>query len=135
MTEGRCLCGAVEFAIAGPIRDVTVCHCSVCRRLHGGAAAFSACAAADLDLRQDSALRWYAHGGAEYGFCAECGSRLFWRRQPLSTVSFNAACIAQPTGLASTHHIWVGSAGDYEDLSTALPCHSESSDSPLAGGS
>lgn len=130
MTTGHCHCGTVRFQIDGPVRDVTVCHCSVCRRLHGGAAAYSACAAADLVLVCDTALRWYTHGGADYGFCEVCGSRLFWRREALATISINAACLSQPSGLRTTHHIWVASAGDYEDLSTSLPCYREGSDSP-----
>jgi hypothetical protein len=127
MIEAQCMCGAVQFAIDGPVRNVIVCHCSICRRLHGGAAAYSNCRAADLDIRRGDALRWFAVNRAEYGFCSECGSRLFWRRAPVETVSFNAACLPAPTGLRTTHHIWVGSAGDYEDLTTELPCQLEAS--------
>ena len=29
---GGCLCGAVRFTAAPPLRDVVVCHCSRCRR-------------------------------------------------------------------------------------------------------
>jgi hypothetical protein len=127
MIEAQCLCGSVRFAIHGPVRNVMVCHCSICRRLHGGAAAYSACAVGDLEIRDGDALRWYPINGAEYGFCTNCGARLFWRREPVAHVSFNAAVLPVPTGLRTTNHIWVGSAGDYEDLSTDLPCMLEGS--------
>ena len=40
---GGCLCGAVRYRIDGPVRDVIVCHCSICRRYHGGPAPHAAC--------------------------------------------------------------------------------------------
>ena len=33
--SGACNCGAVAFEITTPIRDVYVCHCSICRRYTG----------------------------------------------------------------------------------------------------
>ena len=120
--SGGCHCGAVTFTIGGPIRDVTVCHCSICRNLHGGAATYSQCRAADLAIA-GGALRWYSSGvGSEYGFCRECGSSLFWRRNA-DEVSFSAGALRGEHGIRTTHHIWVGSAGGYEDLTTALPTH------------
>ncbi len=128
--EGGCHCGAVTFTIGGAIRDVTVCHCSICRNLHGGAAAYSQCRAADLAIAGE-ALRWYASGvGSEYGFCPECGSSLFWRRND-GMVSFSAGALRGEHGIRTTHHIWVGSAGSYEDLSTARPQHETDSASAL----
>ena len=131
MIEAQCFCGAVRFTIDGPVRDVIVCHCSICRRLHGGPANYSACAASDLDIVAGDDLRWHEVNGAEYGFCGVCGGRLFWRRAPVHNVSFNAACLPTPTGITTTHHIWVDSAGDYEDMSTSLPQDPEGT--PVAG--
>jgi hypothetical protein len=33
--KGSCLCGAVSFEVAGPIRGVGSCHCSKCRKVSG----------------------------------------------------------------------------------------------------
>jgi len=75
---GGCLCGAVRYRINGPLRDVFVCHCTVCARTHGGPAPYSACERGDLELVETRGLRWHAYDGAERAFCAECGGRLFW---------------------------------------------------------
>jgi hypothetical protein len=129
MIRGQCHCGAVRFRIDGPLRDVVVCHCSVCRRIHGGPAAYTAC---DMDaLHMDAAdtLRHYEVAEATYSFCGVCGSQLFWRRPSFSHVSINVAALEQPTGLKTTMHIFVAHAGDYEDLSTELPKHRDYSGS------
>ena len=81
---GSCLCGAVEFAATLPTRWVAHCHCTMCRRAHG--AAFVTWAGFDAaQVRIDDAqalLHWYASSpGAERGFCARCGSTLFFRSQ------------------------------------------------------
>ncbi len=34
---GSCLCGAVAFAVDGPIAGVGQCHCSLCRKVSGTA--------------------------------------------------------------------------------------------------
>ena len=129
MTHGQCLCGAVQFTINGPLRDVVVCHCSICRRLHGGPAAYTACEMDALHMDEADALRHFDIADATYSFCGICGSQLFWRRPSLSYVALSAAVVDQPTGLKTVRHIFVGSAGDYEDLSTELPKHIEYSDS------
>ena len=125
---GGCHCGAVTFAIDGEIRNVTVCHCSICRNVHGGAAAYSQCLAGDLTVAGD-VLSWYASGvGSEYGFCSACGSSLFWRRAD-AYVAVNAGALRGELAITTTHHIWVESAGSYEDLSTTLPTHPRDSSS------
>ena len=37
MIEGRCQCGAVRYQADGEISDLSHCHCSMCRKLHGAA--------------------------------------------------------------------------------------------------
>jgi hypothetical protein len=112
--EGGCLCRGVRYRIEGPIRDVIVCHCSVCRRLHGGPAPHTACPREALDLQAQTTLRWHAHDGARRGFCGECGGRLFWDRG-LETISIAAGSLDDPTGLHTIRHIFLDSAADWEE--------------------
>ena len=37
MITGHCECGRVRFEIDGAVEDLSHCHCSQCRRLHGAA--------------------------------------------------------------------------------------------------
>ena len=111
--SGGCLCGAVRFRVHGRLRDVIVCHCGVCRRSHGGPAAFTACDLADLELVESGGLRWHELDGARRGFCEDCGSRLFWQRDP-ARISIAAGSLDEPTGLRTSHHIHLSDAGDWE---------------------
>ncbi|HYX85621.1 MAG TPA: GFA family protein [Gaiellales bacterium] len=111
---GGCLCGAVRYRVNGALRDVIVCHCSVCRRTHGGPAGFTACARDLLEITGDANLRWHEHDGARRGFCAVCGARLFWDRGR-DTISIAAGSVDEPTGLRTVRHIFISSAGDFYD--------------------
>jgi hypothetical protein len=129
---GGCLCGAVRYAVSGPLRDVLVCHCADCRRWHGHVCAASACRREDLAVEEDGALRWYtpatSAGGGRRGFCARCGSSLFWDAPARATVSIAAGTLDPPTGLATAGHVYVDGAGDYYELpDDGLPRHRGSS--------
>lgn len=113
---GGCLCGAVRYAVAGPLRGVVFCHCSRCLRGNGHAAAYSACARGDLVLERDDELRWYEADDRARGFCVRCGASLFWRAQGRATVSIAAGTLDQPTGLRTVAHIYTRDQADYYDI-------------------
>jgi hypothetical protein len=128
MPTGGCLCGAVRYRVDGPLRDVLVCHCEECRRWHGHVSASTAARREDLALVEQRGLRWIASprsdAGARRGFCAECGSSLFWDAPGRPTVSLAAGTVDGPTGVRTTAHWYVSQAGDYYDLPTdGLPRH------------
>jgi hypothetical protein len=123
---GRCLCGAVTFEVDGPLRDVLDCHCHRCRRFTGHHMAATSAARADLTVRDpERQLTWYEPvPEAAYGFCARCGSSLFWRgADHPDRTSICAGVLDQPTGLRTVAAWWVSEAGDYHER-PALPEHS-----------
>ena len=83
-SQGGCLCGDVRFIVTWPSKWVAHCHCSMCRRAHGAAFVTWFGMRTDRSRIEDAkgALRWYASSpGAERGFCAHCGSTLFFRSE------------------------------------------------------
>jgi hypothetical protein len=118
--EGGCLCGAVRYRTTAPLRDVIVCHCSVCRRSHGGPAPFSAVPREHLEVTRDDGLTWHERDAARRAFCNRCGSRLFWDRGGES-VSIAAGTLDEPTGLRTIRHIFVASQADWEDSIDGIP--------------
>ena len=126
---GGCQCGAVRFSVEGSLRDVLYCHCSRCRKSHGGVAAYSACERARLTFLSADALRWFENpdptDDALRGFCGVCGSRLFWARSDRNTISIAAGAIDEPSGVRAVGHIFCADPGDYYEIADGLPCYDE----------
>ncbi len=86
-------------------------------------------AADQLRLVASETLTWYQPAaGVHYGFCATCGSSLFWKIDARSTVSIAAGTLDQPTGLRTTTAWWVSEAADYHERQTGLTEHSRDGD-------
>jgi hypothetical protein len=108
------MCGGVRFR-TGQLRDVWNCHCVRCRRWTGHHMAATGAPATAVRFDADSTLRWHSPAPTvEYGFCAECGSSLFWRTssEP-GWLSISAGAIDQPTGLRTTKSWWTAEHADY----------------------
>ncbi len=114
MLHGSCLCGAVEFEITGPARDVVACHCSQCRSVSGHYWGASSAPLSAIRLIRDGGLRWHQSSAeARRGFCAVCGSTLFWEPAGEARWSVSPGAIDGPSGLATVKHIFTDDAGDY----------------------
>lgn len=116
--SGGCLCGGIRYEVRGPLREILVCHCEECRRWAGRAWAATAARAADLELVEARSLRWLAsprsESSARRGFCAECGSSLFWEAPGRDTVSIGAGTLDDSSGLCVAGHIWLEQAAGWE---------------------
>lgn len=126
MTEasGSCLCGAVRYRVTGRLRDVVACHCEQCRKTSGHYVAATACAANDLVIEGEAALSWYRSSPeACRGFCATCGSSLFWRPEHGRYMAIMAGTLTRPTGLKTIGHIFTDMASDYYPLDDGLPAY------------
>jgi hypothetical protein len=137
MATGSCLCGAVRYEVTGPLQEVLICHCVECRRWHGHVSATAATARDDLQLIERGGLRWFesprSDAGARRGFCAECGSSLFWDAPGLQTISIAAGTLDSPTGLHLASHWYVSQAADYYEIpDDGLPHHERQGEGELA---
>jgi hypothetical protein len=120
--SGGCLCGGVRYVIEGPLRDVTACHCSQCRRTSGHFVAATNAPQAKLRMERAESLRWYrSSAAAERGFCSTCGGNLFWRTVDGDSISIMAGTIDTPTHLKITEHIFVADKSDYYTLNDDVP--------------
>ncbi|WP_119066273.1 GFA family protein [Rubrobacter indicoceani] len=112
--SGGCLCGGVRYEVRGPLRPVVNCHCSQCRRTSGHFVAATAAKKRDLEIHEAGVLRWYKSSEkARRGFCAACGSSLFWEPFEEGWVAIMAGTLDGPTGLRTEADIFVADAGDY----------------------
>ncbi len=116
------MCGAVRYRVAGPLRDVVGCHCSQCRRMTGHFMAATAARLADFTLTSEGPLRWFeASPEARRGFCAACGSTLFWAGNGKDYISIAAGTLDDASGLKFACHIFVADKGAYYELEPAVP--------------
>ena len=109
--NGSCLCGAIHFSILLPSKWAAHCHCTMCQRAHG--AAFVTWVGSEQSRARivdpQSHLRWFASSQeAERGFCACCGSTLFFRSEQwpgelhITYANFNQPLDRQP----QVHVFW-----------------------------
>ena len=122
MIEGSCLCGAVRYTLAADFTEAGACHCSQCRRQSGHYWAYGTVHKAALTLTAADGLRWYrASDRARRGFCAGCGSFLFWDPIERDTIAVALGTVTGPTGTRLARHIFVADKGDYYDIVDDLP--------------
>ena len=118
MKTGSCLCGAVRYAVKGALRPVIACHCIQCRKQTGSYMLATAADNADLRMLDDTELAWYRSSEtAQRGFCRQCGSVLFWKRDGAAYTAITAGSIDGATGVPLDGHIHCDTAGDYYEIS------------------
>jgi hypothetical protein len=129
MIVGGCLCNGVRYEYDGAIEEISICHCSMCRKAQGSAyVAVSPIDAAKFRIVQGHELlkEFRAVPGKARVFCSHCGSPIFSarddlpsvRRLRLGTVETSFVCNA-------AYHIWVGSKATWETIGDDLPQHAE----------
>lgn len=122
MKNGSCLCGKVSYSVNGPLRPITACHCTQCRKQSGHFYAATAAQNEDLTIQGEDNLTWFhASDDAERGFCKTCGSALFWRHSGESFTSILAGSLDEKNGLKIAKHIFVADKGDYYDIEGDAP--------------
>lgn len=78
---GRCLCGTVTFTARDLTTSHNACHCGMCRRWSGGPLFGIHVGAVDF-AGADGIVRYASSEWAERGFCAACGTNLFYYLKP-----------------------------------------------------
>ena len=77
--EGNCLCGAVGIKAKDVPQKTGTCHCSMCRKWHGGPG-FSVPCGPDLEFTgQENITIFDSSSWAQRGFCKQCGTHLFYK--------------------------------------------------------
>jgi hypothetical protein len=122
MSKGSCLCGAVRFEITGALPPPNACHCSQCRRQSGHYWASTDVPSTSLTIHGAENLTWFRSSPkVRRGFCATCGSFLFWDRVDSPTIAVAMGAVDPPTGTRLAAHIFVADKGDYYDIADGLP--------------
>ncbi len=119
---GGCLCGKVRFATTGPLREVVFCHCSQCRRQSGLYFAATSVAEGALRLSGAEHVTWFAASDfARRGFCATCGTILFWKPNDEPRYAVLAGAFDHPDCLHPGYHICTAGRPAFYRIEDGLP--------------
>lgn len=119
---GGCLCGQVRFDVAGPLGDVSACHCHMCRKWTGHYFADTEVPVSQLSFSADESLKWYQSSEkVRRGFCGNCGSVLFFDPLFHDWIAITMGSFDEPTGAKLALHIHTADKGDYYNIADGLP--------------
>jgi len=124
MAKGSCLCGTVTFSVSEEGRNMTHCHCSMCRKIHGALFATYYTSRDLVYTSGEEAIGSYQSSpGFQRAFCSHCGSTL-----PERSLDGDEAEVYVPAGLMDDDpgvrpeaHIFTESRADYYTITDALP--------------
>lgn len=77
--SGGCQCGAVRFHVRGDLGRPTLCHCRMCQKHFGGPFSVLVIVPDGVDWTRESPSFFQSSVNIERGFCARCGTPLFFR--------------------------------------------------------
>jgi hypothetical protein len=125
---GKCLCGAVHYAVAGEFRYTLNCHCSDCRRATGSA--FKAFAGIERDklsiTKGEERVLIFGEKNANHDIhCKVCGSLLYSVVRDGSFVHVTLGTLVDDPKIRPTAHIFVGDKAPWFEITDKQPQYDE----------
>ena len=111
--KGQCLCGSVKLSAKSVSKNAGVCHCSMCRQWTGGPLLAVDCGT-EVEFEGAEAISTYASSEwAERGFCAKCGSNLFYKIKQTGQYIVPAGVLNIESELTLDHQIFIDEKPSY----------------------
>jgi hypothetical protein len=127
---GSCLCGAVAYAVDGPMTFLRNCHCSRCRKARS--AAFATNAPFELGrlqwIRGEKSVQSYKVPEARFftqAFCGECGSPVPRLDSSRGLAIVPAGSLDHAPGARVHEHIFADSKAPWFEIRDTLTRHAE----------
>lgn len=130
---GGCQCGAIRYCVDGQLSNASICHCRMCQKASGNL--FGAFAATPLE-----AFRWTRGApamfktseAAERGFCAACGTNLYFKYTDKPRISVAIGSLDTPRALTITRQYGIEGRIAALDVLHALDATETEDDIPAA---
>ena len=120
MIKGSCLCGRVRYSYEGDINEVSMCHCSQCRKAQGTAFAANSPLQSDkLTYDGTEFIKEFACTGDKVrAFCSECGSPLYSAKASLPNIKrVRLGSVETPFTCPTHYHIYTDSTASWFEIS------------------
>ncbi|MDO9452207.1 MAG: GFA family protein [Stagnimonas sp.] len=125
MINGTCLCGAVHIEIEEPLEHAPeACHCTLCRKHTGNFFVGVNVRRTALRISGQENVTWYQSSEkVQRGFCAVCGSTLFWKPTipGYQWTSIALGCLDTPLHQKVAKHTFVAEKGCYYEIDDGAP--------------
>lgn len=127
MLAGKCMCGAVEYAVADAFDYAVNCHCSLCRRATGSAfKPFAGIARDKLKITKgEENLMLFGDQNNNDTRCKVCGSFLYSIVRDGAFVHVAMGTLVDDPTIRPTAHIFVGSKAKWYEITDRLPQYEE----------
>jgi hypothetical protein len=117
---GRCMCGAVAFAVRSPLLGALYCHCTRCQRRSGTAYSMTAVAEPGsfaVTAGEHLLRSWDPGDGWVKWFCADCGSHTHTSHpENPELVAIRLGCVDEDPGVRPSAHQFVAYAMPWHPL-------------------
>lgn len=120
---GGCFCGAVRYAITGPLRDASHCHCSSCRRTAGAPlVTWATYPRGAFRLTRGTPRELRSSPPVTRTFCGACGTPLtYLTRDEPEWIDVTVISLDDPDAVTPDDHIWTEHRLPWLDLDDDLP--------------
>ena len=105
--KGSCLCGAVQVTVKTLSHSIGACHCGMCRKWAGGPWLGVDCGTDVFFESTEFVAIYNSSDWAERGFCAKCGSNLFYRVKKTGQTFMPAGLFDNTDVLIFDHQIFI----------------------------
>lgn len=129
---GGCLCGAVRFRVRHG-GEVVLCHCSMCRRMHGGPLFAVMCEGAPTFEAEGAVGVYRSSEQGERGFCQNCGSTLYFRHRAQDFFAFTAGSFDDQAPMMITGQIHLDDKPGFYAFASDTPGHRKDEESEPVG--
>jgi len=124
---GKCLCGAVHYAVVDEFVYAANCHCSNCRRTTGSA--FKPFAGIERDklvvTKGEDNLMIFGDENGNDTHCKVCGSLLYSLGRSGTSLHVAMGTLLDDPSIRPTKHIFVGSKAPWFTITDDLPQYEE----------
>lgn len=108
--SGGCQCGAVRFHANPDLENGHLCHCRMCQKAVGSAfAAHVAVETATLEWCRGTPSEFESSEGIFRGFCRDCGTYLYFRRDGSKRQSMSIAALDEASRIPITAELGIES--------------------------
>lgn len=116
--SGGCQCGAVRYAVRGPLTDLGLCHCRSCQKAHAApAVTWGTLETSELVWTRGEPAQFQSSPQAVRSFCAHCGTPLTYRLVEETTIDLALATLDDPAAVAPKRN--TGTEGEMPWFATA----------------